>query len=151
MRNENAFNAWLSKELRTLHSKGFHHAKISDKFTAGVSDFLIWGLGKSVVIESKYVKEFPKDTSDLLEHTFSGAQITFLESIGLTGNRAFGLIAVGDRKGGSLFLIPWKEIPDSGNWKVADFKIGKNIGRYHWDEWKEMIGFALTGEGHSGR
>ena len=70
MRNENAFNAWLSKELRSLHSKGFHHAKISDKFTAGVSDFLIWGLGKSVVIESKYVKEFPKDTSDLLEHTF---------------------------------------------------------------------------------
>lgn len=144
--NENNFNAWLSKELRTMHGRGFHHVKISDKFTAGISDFIIWGMNSSVVIESKYISELPqKDSTKLLTHPFEGDQQTFMESVSLTGNRAFGLVAIGDKTRGSLFLIENKVIPPSGNWKTKDFLMGYPKRIYPWSDWRQMIVYALTG------
>lgn len=150
MKNENAFNAWLSKEIRCIHTKGYHHVKISDKFTAGVSDFLLWGHGKHSVLEVKYVSQFPKEGCKLLKHPFEGAQITFMESIGLTGNRAHGLIAAGDKKDGLLYLMDWKDIPPSGNWEIVDFSSHQKKLRYTWDNWRSMIDYCLTG-GHEYR
>jgi len=144
MRNENQFNAWFSKELRTLHSKGYFHLKASDKFTVGVADFIVWGKGNSSVMEVKYIKSLPKPGCKLLDHTFTGPQVTFLESIGLSGNAAYGLVAVGDKEDGKLYLIMWKDMPESGNWEVSDFLENQNKLVFEWNEWKQMIDICLA-------
>lgn len=117
MKTENDFNAYLSKELRRL-SPGLHFVKASDKFTVGIADFLLWRGSRSAAMETKFVREIPGDNALLLKHEFGGAQATFLESIGLTGNGAFGLVGIGSV--GTMYLIPWKNLKP--NWKVSEFK-----------------------------
>jgi hypothetical protein len=118
MKGENDFNGQLSKEFRQL--KGLHHVKVADKFTIGISDFLIWIEGTSIALETKFVKEWPKGHLKLLQHEFTGPQQTFLESIALTGNRAFGLVYVDCVR--QSFIIPWNQIPKEGNWHTEEFK-----------------------------
>lgn len=119
MKNENEFNAALSKSLRRLQPSVFI-IKASDKFTIGISDFLIFGFGKTLALECKYVREWPSDKALLLRHPFTGEQQTFLESMQLSGHAAFGLVAVGETK--EMFLIPGSRIPRDGNWDTGSFK-----------------------------
>ena len=115
---ENDFNAMLSKNLRKLSPSVFF-IKASDKFTIGISDFLIWHNHTCAALECKYVAAWPGQRSQLLKHPFKGGQTTFLESIALTGNRGFGLIGVGECT--RMFLVPWNEIPAGGNWTTNEF------------------------------
>lgn len=119
--NENSFNAYLSKEFRTRHNRlGMFHVKASDKFTAGVSDFLLWGRGVAAGLETKFVKTINRKGGTLvLDHTFTGPQLTFLESLILSGSRAYGLVAVEDDK--KMFLFNSQLLPESGNWTVDEF------------------------------
>lgn len=121
MKNENAFNAYLSKEFRSRHNRlGCFHVKASDKFTAGVSDFLLWMNSHSAGLETKLVKTIDrKPTTLLLDHTFTGAQLTFLESMRLTGNYAYGLVGVLDTS--RMLLIESANLPESGNWTASEF------------------------------
>lgn len=119
MRNESDFNRFLAKEFRKL-SPNLHFLKASDKFTAGVSDFIIWYHRASIALESKFISKWPSNNSLLLRHPFTGAQQTFLESVYLTGNKGFGIVGIGEDK--SFIVIPEDQIPRSGNWNVEEFK-----------------------------
>lgn len=133
MKNENAFNAYLSKEFRARHSKGIYHTKVSDKFTAGISDFLLWGKSLSAAAETKLVKTLDlRPDTILLKHPFSGAQLTFLESIWLTGNPAWGIVGVVDSR--SIYVIEGMHIPKNGNWLVSEFKNQPYKKRFEWDD-----------------
>lgn len=140
MRNENAYNAYLSKELRKLHSEGLYHTKTSDRFTAGISDFLIWWKGKSIALEVKFIKEFTTK-GDLLAHPFTGAQLTFLESIHFSGNNAYGLVAVGSEK--RMYAIPWSTIPINGNWINDEFRTGYDYKAFSWEDTYGMLKYIL--------
>lgn len=120
MKDENAFNAHLSKELKKLERPGADftfYMKAADKFRSGVSDFIIWRRSLSIAIESKFTKLIGNGL--LLSHPFSGPQLTFLESIALSGNEAYGLVGIGEEK--AMYLIPYKQIPREGNWQSSDF------------------------------
>ena len=119
MKNENDFNKFLSKELRKLGPSLFA-LKASDKFSAGVSDFLTWYNCHSTVIESKFVRDWPSDRAKLLQHTFTGPQRTFMESVELAGCRGIGLVGIGSEK--RFFVVDFSQIPEGGNWKTWDFK-----------------------------
>lgn len=123
MRTENDFNAKLGKELKKL-SPSVKFIKASDRFTIGVSDFLIWAYGKNVGVESKLIKEYPvKGTSKLLSRPFTGAQRTFLNELEMSGSKGYGLVAVKSEK--KMYLIRSKDIPKSGNWTLAEFNLLK--------------------------
>jgi len=117
MKDENAFNQYLGKELTKMHQQRLYHMKAADKFRSGVSDFLIWKTFTSAAVECKFVGGKEQLNSDskkkLLSHPFTGEQITFLESIARTGNRAWGLVFFNFAK--QMILIPWDKIPEGGN------------------------------------
>lgn len=130
MKDENAFNRYLGKELTKLSCNNTFYTKVADKFRTGVSDFIIWSCETSLAMESKFIKTFPTDKSKLLKHPFSGQQITYMESVDLTGNFGFGLVGVYDIK--KMYTVHYKSIPEEGNWNTGIFKEG--IGN-HIKEW----------------
>ena len=136
MKNENALNAYLGKELRKL-SPRVHTIKISDKFTSGISDFLLYTEGTSIAVEVKFVPELPSYKAQLLQHPFTGEQLTFLESIDLTNNRAFGLVVIGKM----AYPVPACFIPETGNWMCSDF-VGAFEG-YQLTEIPKMLGAMM--------
>lgn len=119
MKNENEFNAELSKRLKRLRPV-VHAYKVCDRFTEGVSDFIIWIKSTSIGVESKFVSKLPKnDGLVLAKHPFTGPQITFLDNLLLTGNKGVGLVGIEER--GLMYIIPSEVIPPSGNWKLSYF------------------------------
>lgn len=140
MKNENSFNAFLSQKLRTLQNSGYHHLKTSDRFTAGIPDFLIWGHGRSLALECKFIQHFPKTGGCLLldKHPFTGPQRTYLESIGITKNRAFGLVVVWSAN--VMYLVPWDRIKE--NWTVEAFAT-EGFFSFPIDHWRGMVDTAL--------
>lgn len=123
MKTEGEFNAWLSKKCKKM-KPNTKYLKIADKFTVGISDFLIWRNGKTLAIESKFVKKMPtRGTSKILSHIFKGEQKTFLEDMELSGNTAYGVIGIHTEL---LVFIPHILIPESGNWTKEDFDHCKN-------------------------
>lgn len=120
MKTENDFNAELSKKLKK-YSPEVHTIKISDKFTVGISDFLIMCMGKTLALETKFEKSFPqRQTSQVLSHPFSGAQLTFLESVALAGNMGYGMVAIEETQ--KMYVFPYAAIPVSGNFTRAEFE-----------------------------
>jgi hypothetical protein len=123
LKNENEFNSFLSKELIKLRPD-VYTLKTSQRFHAGISDFLIWwhrnGVPTSAALETKFVKELPKRNGKVLQHPFGGAQRTFMKNIQLSKNAAFGGIGVKSEK--LLYIIPCSLIPKEGNWQGNDFQ-----------------------------
>lgn len=143
MKTENDFNRYLSKELSKFHPH-IHHFKASDKFTAGVSDFILWGRGTSLALEVKFIKDFPKGNGQLLKHPFTGAQKTFMESIELAHHTACGLIAVGANK--SMYLVPHEVIPENGNWTWLEFnKLRIDLKWFYWSSLRGMLELFFGG------
>lgn len=105
MKNESAFNAYLSRQFNAL-TPALKYLKVSDRFSVGVSDFIIWSKGKSLGLECKYIDDYPKTEVALLfkNHKFTGPQITFLKEMVMAGCYGYGLIAVGCEK--KMYLIP---------------------------------------------
>lgn len=120
MRDENALNSHIGKQLTKLQPRGLAYMKAADKFRSGVSDFLVWWQGNSFAIEVKFIKDWPSDKAKLLTHQFKPEQITFLENIDLSENGAFGLVGVDSER--LMYLIPLELIPRSGNWKTGEFR-----------------------------
>ena len=120
MKTENDFNAYLSKNLKR-YSPDVHTVKISDKFTVGISDFMVFCSGKTLALETKFEKSFPqRKTSQVLSHPFSGAQLTFLESMFLTGNMGYGMVAIEETQ--KMYIFPFAAIPVSGNFTKEEFE-----------------------------
>ena len=119
MKNENEFNAWLSKEFRKLSPTVFAH-KVADKFGIGIPDFHIWTPFRNFRqfdMECKFVRKLPGTNAAALKHPFTGEQQTFMESIELAGGIAVGLVCVWEWN--CMVLIQRKEIPSCGNFSVS--------------------------------
>jgi hypothetical protein len=116
MSSEGDFNSDLAKELKKYRPQVFS-VKSSDKYTAGISDFLLWGNGKSVGLEVKLshqgLDDFNKPKKPMLVHTFSPGQMLFLRHIRATGNQAYGLVVCKPHK--SMFLVDTPLINTTGN------------------------------------
>lgn len=140
MKTENELNAALSKYFRSKMPK-LHPVKVADKVTLGVSDFLLFCAFTSVGLEVKFVKELPmRDTSKVLTHEFSGAQLTFLESIELTGNRGYGLIGV--REWDQMILIPQENM--QANFTLKELKNASTIGKvFKLGQYKELTEYLF--------
>ncbi len=119
MKTEHEFNAYLSKELKKL-KPAVYAQKMSDRFAVGVSDFLLFHNGRATVFETKFVRELPKRNGKVLSHAFDGKQLTYFKSISNTGNSAFGVVGVGEEK--TAYVIPFYNIPESGNWTAPELK-----------------------------
>lgn len=133
MKTEGDFNAALSKQLRKA---GIFAIKVADKFTIGISDFLILHNSRTLAMECKFISDWPSDKARLLKHPFSGEQLTFMESVRLAGHMAVGLIAV--KEAGRMFLVESRLIPHSGNWVSGDFRSG---GPWEAMPWLEITPF----------
>ena len=118
MKNENEFNAYLSKEFRKL-GPGLKALKTSDKFHIGVSDFLMWYKGRSVAMEVKFIKNFTGRMGRLLTHPFTGPQMTFFKTHDMAGSMGWGLIGCQEER--IMVPIQVSFIPPSGNWETQDF------------------------------
>lgn len=119
---ENRFNAKLTLFLRKTKT---HYVKVNDRTTVGISDFLIWHEGMSAGLEVKRILAFPKkEKAKLLSHPFSRPQLRFLKNMQQSGNLGWGLISIHQTK--TMYLINPDEIPDSGNWTLAQFLVDKN-------------------------
>lgn len=119
MKTEHEFNAYLSKEFKKL-KPAFYAQKMSDRFAVGVSDFLLFHSGRATVFETKFIRELPKRNGKVLSHAFDGKQLTYFKSISNTGNSAFGVVGVGEEK--TAYVVPFYNIPESGNWSATQFK-----------------------------
>lgn len=118
MKTENDFNAYLSKQFKRM--RNLRALKTADKYSPGISDFLLWKDGKGAFLETKYIKDYPKPNRKLLTHTFSTKQLSFLEEGELRGGcPAWGAIGVGSEK--KIYCFPWYLIPSDGNWKTEEF------------------------------
>jgi len=132
---ETNINKYLSRKLRTLRPKTYH-IKIADKYTIGISDFLIWHLGCTIALEMKYIDDYPSEHSKLLTHIFTGSQLTFLEDMELAQNISVGGVCVNSEK--RVYIMSLEDIPPEGNWITREFR-SKNF--WHWDlqEPKELL------------
>ena len=135
MRTENQFNSYLGKYFKKYQPETYA-IKVSDRFSIGISDFLIFSYGKAMALETKFILAMGSDKSDLLTHPFSGAQMTFLESIGLTTNQAWGMVTVYEEQ--KLYCVKYSEIPPTGNWKTGAFK-KETIFKYDWDKAMDFV------------
>lgn len=119
MKNENAFNAFLSSEMKKLGTS-FKSLKLSERYHIGIADFIVFGCdGKSSAIECKFVSKI-KSKGSLLNHPVSGAQMSFLKGMSLAGVNSWVLIGVEPLK--MMALIPSSMFPESGNCDVSWFK-----------------------------
>ena len=112
MRTENEMNGKLSTWMKSLWPE-YRHFKASDKYQVGVPDFILWGNGKSCVLESKFIPSIPTKGKSWLKHPFSAPQKNFMRSVVKTGNIAFGLVGVKETK--RMMLISIESIDKSGN------------------------------------
>jgi hypothetical protein len=103
MKNENEFNADLGKELRK--SKLFSVIKSSDKFKAGIPDFFVFGPGKTLHLECKFIAELPKKgVSKVLKHKISPSQINHMVKVASMPAQAWGIL-VGVKEYGTILYF----------------------------------------------
>jgi hypothetical protein len=118
MKSENDFNRYLSKEFRTM--RNLMCIKTADKYTPGISDFLLWSKGRGAFLETKFIKKIPSTTAKLLRHPFSSKQVSFLKGMtNVAGCPAWGVIGVQLEK--KIYAFPSWMIPSEGNWIVEEF------------------------------
>lgn len=126
MRDENAFNAFLSKKFRAL--PGTASLKVAERHHIGISDFLLWRGGRGAGVEVKLSADFTAKSA-VLKHPFSGPQQTWLATLTRTSTLAFGLVGVGASR--LMYLIPADMIPERGTWNGADFMRLVSNSRVH--------------------
>lgn len=117
MKDEDAFNAFLSKKFKALGS-WVKALKMAEKYHIGIPDFALWSGGRGVVVESKFLPSLDVGhfKGVVLKHPFSGPQQTFLQDTLRAGTPAFGLIGIDDVK--QMILVPANLIPKTGSWST---------------------------------
>jgi hypothetical protein len=126
MKNEGEFNAFLSRHFRR-HLPRVTSIKVSDRFTAGVSDFILWHEGRSTVLEAKFIKCFGKNGRPTLDHPFSAAQMNFMKNVNHTANGSYGVVGVGDER--VMYLLNFSLMSEcvEGNLTPEQVKRGLEI------------------------
>lgn len=139
MKTENDLNRHIAKELKR-HEPKMSYMKVCDKVNEGIPDFLVWRVdSQSSAFEVKLAKEIPKTNKLVLSHVFSGAQITRLETLKLSGCKTYGVVGILELE--TIYVIPSEMIPESGNWKRDDFitNIVDNVLSYKFSEMENFI------------
>ena len=137
MKIEGDFNAFLSKDFKRYAPK-VAALKIADKFTVGISDFIIWANGRTLAMETKFILALPARPSTLiLPHAFSGAQRTFLETMDFVKNMAYGCIGINEEQ--SFYLIEHKLIPPNGNFTREQFEACDKKLRFGFKETERFL------------
>lgn len=140
MKTEGQFNAYLGKELKRFTPK-LKVLKVADKFSVGISDFLIWANRRSCGIEAKFIKELPvRPLAKVLDHPFAGAQLTFLEDLNLAGSFGYGLVAVGSTEEMHLFML--ESIPKTGNFTRQEFLRADKIS-FKFDQVPQLVDYLF--------
>lgn len=117
MKTEHQLNSHITATLK--QSGQFMYLKASEKYMAGVSDFLVWHKGIGLAMEVKMAKKKTMK-GKLLGHPFSSKQISFLEGFSrIGGGKAFGVVCVLETK--RIYPVKWCDIPKNGNWSAPVF------------------------------
>lgn len=141
MKNEDAFNHWLSKELKTFRPDVMA-LKMAEKFHIGVADFMFVKGGKVVYVETKFLREPPTSKNTVLKHPFSGAQLTFLRNMQKAGARCFGAVGLGYAD--EILIFTYDELPMWGNWSLAAWQDAK-AEAFHFDHLERMLDYLFDG------
>jgi len=119
MKNEDAFNAYLSKELKKLAPE-FKVLKLCEKYHIGVSDFMLIRGGVACFFETKFLRDDPfKTAGQVLKHPFSGAQMTFLKSMRRAGAMSYGVVY--HDYSDLIWVYEVCDLPERGNWFSHEF------------------------------
>jgi len=117
VKTENDFNRHVTKQIRLLGTS-VCAVKFSDRFKAGISDWVIFKAGKAVAAEAKFIRELPgPKAAKALKHPVSGPQLTFLKKMTLCGARGFIFLGIASLK--KILVINQLEVPMSGNFTPA--------------------------------
>lgn len=142
MKDENAFNAHVKKEIDKMGSS-IRAMKISDRFHIGWSDFLLFRGGVSVAVESKFFRELPaRPGSNILGHAVTGQQRSFFKTMAHAGTPCWVIIGYDAER--RIAVVPFSEVPENGNWSRAAFEgICKTGNSYGFGEIPAMVNFIL--------
>ena len=134
----------IFQRLRKLVPE-LHAAKVSDKHIAGIPDFLLWAVGTSRGLETKFFKGFPKtDRGKILTHNFKPKQVTFLNHMEKTANKGYGAIYC--KENNFIYVVSVTNIPESGNWTHGEFKAAVKAGHFKVfvkDEVEDMLNYLF--------
>lgn len=120
MRNENDFNAYLTKEIRKLGTD-YKAIKLADKFRIGMPDWLMFYKGLAVGVEAKFIRGKPKkDTSKLLAHPVTAPQISYMKSLELAGVKC--KVLIGSALDAKIRVISFPDLPETGNYSLGEFE-----------------------------
>ena len=137
MRDEDAFNAWLSSQLGKLKPSVLGR-KVAEKYHIGVPDFYLIKGGQIAFVESKIMRVRPAGKHKVLNRPFTGPQLTFLSEAELAGAKCYGLVALDWAR--SMVVIPQSAIPTTGNWKGAEWIAQPAcVRRFGFDEVPRMV------------
>jgi len=120
VKNENEFNAYISKQLRLIRNEAkIAFLKTSEKFAVGVSDFLVFKDGHAACLECKFIKELPdRSGTQVLRHPFGGAQLKFFDDMQIGAVPAWGVVGV---KEYDVIVLVDRLVVGKGNWVKRDF------------------------------
>ena len=142
MKNEHQLNAYLTLAIKGLGN--YMYLKTSEKYLAGVSDFLVWHKGMGLALEVKLCKGKKTEKQKLLGHPFSSKQLSFLHGFNyIGGGHAFGLVGMAEEK--RLYPVRWDDMPTSGNWKYGEF-VEKHKTSFGMTEINLLMAYMFTGE-----
>lgn len=136
MKTENDFNKYLTIQFKKI--KWLKCVKTADKYTPGISDFMLWAQGKGAFLETKLIKKLPKLSSLLLRHPFSSKQVSFLRGMtSVAGCPAWGAIGVLEEK--MIYCATSWMIPIEGNWTTMEFlKMRSKLDQTLYDDEKAI-------------
>jgi hypothetical protein len=119
MGTENTFNGYVTSVVKRMGNT-FKVQKISDRFKAGVSDWLIFHEGLVIAVESKYIHRVPlQPGTKLLRHVVSGPQRTYMKTLAEAHVPCWVIVGIGTER--RIVVVPFSALPVSGNWTAADF------------------------------
>lgn len=140
MKNEDAFNKYLSHELKKLRPRVVSF-KMAEKFHIGVPDFQLVGQGHVAFFECKFLRKEPKLMEKaVLKHPFGGAQLTFLRNMATAGAHTYGVIALDFEE--RIQVISSHDLPACGNWSGGEFELVRSR-RYDYGEIREFASHLL--------
>jgi hypothetical protein len=150
MKNEDAFNAKLGKEIRKRVDSGTYCLKMAEKFHIGIADFQLVRAGQTVVFEAKFIAQpLPARATKVLKHPFTGPQITYLRGMNNAGAKTYGVIGMNDTK--MIKVLPSHMIPAGGNWSLEDWgTFHHNIRLYDFWDVVEMVDYMFNPDKGSG-
>ena len=117
----------------------FKVQKISDRFKAGVSDWLIFHEGLVIAIESKYIHKVPlQPGTKLLRHVVSGPQRTYMKTLAEAHVPCWVIVGIGTER--RIIVVPFSALPAAGNWTAAEFTEQREVSSvYAYDGIPMMI------------